>query len=68
MKTGGRKPGVRNRIPRELRALVQDVLVDAGKGPDPESRARNYLLRLAKRKNPALFVALLGKTMEEGSR
>lgn len=61
----GRKPGVRNKIPRELRQLVQDVLVDAGKGPDAEARAREYLLRLAKRRNPALFVGLLGKTIEK---
>lgn len=63
--TSGRKKGVRNKIPRELRQLVQDTLVDAGKGGDAEERARNYLVRLARKRNPALFVALLGKTIEQ---
>ena len=60
----GRKKGTPNKIPRALRDLVQDVLVDAGKGETPEERAREYLLRHAKRKSPGLFFALLGKTIE----
>lgn len=32
LEAGGPKRGVPNRIPRELRALLQDVLVDAGQG------------------------------------
>jgi hypothetical protein len=59
----GRKKGVRNKIPRALRELVQDVMVDAGVGATPEDRARDYLLKIA-RKKPALFIALLGKTVE----
>jgi hypothetical protein len=43
-------------------------VVDVGKGPDAEARARDYLGRLARRKNPVLFVSLLRATIEKQVR
>ena len=38
--------------------------VIAGRGSSPDDRALEWIGRLAKKKNPALFVSLLGKTIE----
>lgn len=62
----GRKKGTPNKLPRALRELVQEALGGAVKNSaTPGASAVEYLVRLARRKNPALFVGLLGKTIEK---
>jgi hypothetical protein len=57
---------VRNKMTRELRENILRALGQAIKGEtDGDLSAVEYLVRLARRKNPALFVALLGKTIEK---
>jgi hypothetical protein len=53
-KTGGRKPGSRNKFTTEVRAAILDAFVQAG--------GSSYLVRVAN-ENPAAFCALLGKIL-----
>ena len=49
----GRPKGVPNKVPSDLRAMVLEALGNAG--------GSAYLLTQAKKKNPAPFLALVGK-------
>lgn len=50
----GRKPGVKNKYPRELREMIRQALDEAG--------GVQYLVRQA-HENPVAFMALLAKSM-----
>lgn len=54
-KRGGRKRGTPNKVTGELREMVLAALSKAG--------GVEYLVRQARRKNPAPFMALLGKVL-----
>lgn len=49
----GRAKGSVNKVPADLRAMVLQALSEAG--------GAEYLVRQAKKKNPAPFLALVGK-------
>ena len=51
----GRRKGSRNRVTRELKDMVLEALSEAG--------GVQYLVKQAKRRNPAPFMALLGKVL-----
>lgn len=51
----GRPAGSKNKLPVEIKAMVKQALEQAG-GVD-------YLVRQAKKKNPAPFLALVGKCL-----
>lgn len=53
-KTGGRKKGTPNKVTRELRKAIENAFVELG--------GESYLKRVA-RKNPGVFVQLLGKLL-----
>lgn len=53
--SGGSRKGIPNKITRELKEMILAALDEAG-GVD-------YLVRQAKRKNPAPFLALVGKVL-----
>lgn len=55
----GRKPGVQNKIQRELRELIEGALHAAG--------GRAYLVRQAE-ENPVAFLTLLGKILPKEIR
>lgn len=50
----GRRKGVPNRLTREIRLAIENAFVELG--------GEKYLVRLGK-KNPAVFVPLLGKLL-----
>lgn len=54
-KTGGREAGTPNKVTKDLRAMILGALDQAG--------GEDYLTRQAKKKNPAPFLALIGKCL-----
>ena len=51
----GRPKGSGNKIPAELKAMILEALDESG--------GVNYLVKQAKQRNPAAFMALLGKVL-----
>ena len=51
----GRPKGLQNKVPGELKAMILEALGEAG--------GVQYLVKQAKRRNPAPFMALLGKVL-----
>lgn len=55
-KTGGRKIGTRNHMPKELKELIRSALDEAG--------GQAYLVNQAKT-NPSAFMTILGKIIPQ---
>lgn len=54
-KTGGRKKGTPNKATKELKDMILGALNDAG--------GQEYLLKQARKKNPAPFLNLIAKVL-----